>query len=254
LEHYKKIILTTDQDLIKDGIQAIDNEFLEWFVNNPSCDQVEVKEKQHFEADKSKRINPLNGVYYSYKIIIPQEEPIQLTVGKEFYESADKNITVYKQDIIQLIEDRILSEYKKHSTSLPNEWAKIAAYKIYKSISDKMEEPKQETIEKAAKNYTKNEIGLGFYPDIEIAFEKGVKWQAEQDREEIGLLQIELNHTKTLLQSCEKALEERDNQDERMYSDEEVMNALHSVELKYNKDFTKIYEGMKEWFKQFKKK
>ena len=38
-----------------------------------------------------------------------------------------------------------------------------------------------------------------------------------------------------------------------MYSEEEVMNALHSVELKYNRDFTKIYEGMKEWFKQFKK-
>ncbi len=41
-----------------------------------------------------------------------------------------------KQDIIQLIEDRILSEYKKHSASLPDEWAKIAAHKIYKSISD----------------------------------------------------------------------------------------------------------------------
>ena len=27
----KKIILTTDQDLINDGIQAIDDEFLEWF-------------------------------------------------------------------------------------------------------------------------------------------------------------------------------------------------------------------------------
>jgi hypothetical protein len=38
----KKIILTTDQDLIKDGVQAIDNEFLEWFVKNPSCDEVEV--------------------------------------------------------------------------------------------------------------------------------------------------------------------------------------------------------------------
>jgi hypothetical protein len=70
----KKIILTTDQDLIKDGVQAIDDEFLEWFVNNPSCERVEVKEKQHFEADKSKRINPLNGVYYSYKIIIPNLE------------------------------------------------------------------------------------------------------------------------------------------------------------------------------------
>ena len=33
---YKKIILTTDQDLIKDGVQAIDDEFLEWFVKNPN--------------------------------------------------------------------------------------------------------------------------------------------------------------------------------------------------------------------------
>jgi hypothetical protein len=39
---FKKIILTTDQDLIKDGVQAIDNEFLEWFVKNPSCEEVEV--------------------------------------------------------------------------------------------------------------------------------------------------------------------------------------------------------------------
>ena len=37
-----KIILTTDQDLIKDGVQAIDDEFLEWFVKNPSCEEVEV--------------------------------------------------------------------------------------------------------------------------------------------------------------------------------------------------------------------
>ena len=38
---YYKIILTTDQDLIKDGVQAIDDEFLEWFVANPSCEQVD---------------------------------------------------------------------------------------------------------------------------------------------------------------------------------------------------------------------
>ena len=43
-------------------------------------------------------------------------------------------------------------------------------------------------------------------------------------------------------------------QKKRMYSEENVMNALHSVELKYNRDFSKIYEGMKEWFEQFKKK
>jgi len=43
-------------------------------------------------------------------------------------------------------------------------------------------------------------------------------------------------------------------QQERSYSEEEVINALHSVELKDNKDYSKIYNGMKEWFKQFKKK
>lgn len=32
----KKIILTTDQDLIKDGVQAIEDEFLEWFIKNPT--------------------------------------------------------------------------------------------------------------------------------------------------------------------------------------------------------------------------
>ena len=60
----QKIILTTDQDLIKDGVQAIDDEFLEWFVKNTSCEEVE--------------INPLlsnNGrALFGYKIIIPKEE------------------------------------------------------------------------------------------------------------------------------------------------------------------------------------
>jgi hypothetical protein len=97
LTNWKKIILTTDHDLIADGVQAIDDEFLEWFVKNPSCEFVEVKEKQHFEADKSKRINPLNGVYYSYKIIIPQEEPKQETLeeaakkyAEKWYKSSDE--------------------------------------------------------------------------------------------------------------------------------------------------------------------
>jgi|LakMenE01Jun11ns_1017448.scaffolds.fasta_scaffold9773464_3 hypothetical protein len=41
-EWHKKIILTTDVDLIADGVQAIDDDFLEWFVKNPSCESVEV--------------------------------------------------------------------------------------------------------------------------------------------------------------------------------------------------------------------
>jgi hypothetical protein len=41
---------------------------------------------------------------------------------------------------------------------------------------------------------------------------------------------------------------------EKKYTEEDIINALHSVELKDNKDYSKIYNGMKEWFEQFKKK
>jgi hypothetical protein len=40
--YFKKIILTTDPELIKDGVQAIDDEFLEWFIKNPNCEEIEV--------------------------------------------------------------------------------------------------------------------------------------------------------------------------------------------------------------------
>lgn len=40
---YKKIILTDDKNLIKEGVQSIDDEFLEWFIKNPSCNNVEVE-------------------------------------------------------------------------------------------------------------------------------------------------------------------------------------------------------------------
>lgn len=43
-DNWNEVILTTDQDLIKDGVQAIDDEFLDWFVKNPNCEFVEVYE------------------------------------------------------------------------------------------------------------------------------------------------------------------------------------------------------------------
>ena len=39
----EKIILTTDQELIKDGVWGIEDGFLEWFVKNPTCEYVELK-------------------------------------------------------------------------------------------------------------------------------------------------------------------------------------------------------------------
>jgi hypothetical protein len=40
---WRKIILTTDQALIKDGVWGIEDGFLEWFVKNPTCEYVELK-------------------------------------------------------------------------------------------------------------------------------------------------------------------------------------------------------------------
>jgi hypothetical protein len=70
---WKKIIITTDQALIKDGVQAIDDEFLEWFVKNPSCEKVEIQDFPMTEKYNSKG-EYIHRSYWIYKIIIPKEE------------------------------------------------------------------------------------------------------------------------------------------------------------------------------------
>ena len=67
-QKWKKIILTTDPRLIKDGVQAIPDVFLEWFVKNPSCEEVET----HSLGVK----NQLTGEsgHYKYEITIPKEK------------------------------------------------------------------------------------------------------------------------------------------------------------------------------------
>ena len=73
------IILTTDQDLIKDGVQAIDDEFLEWFVKNPSCEEVII---EHI-PNNSWGFDLEEPMSLGYKIIIPQEEPEILDEAKQ---------------------------------------------------------------------------------------------------------------------------------------------------------------------------
>ena len=70
----KKIILTTDSDLIAEGVQAIDDEFLEWFVKNPSCEYVNIKPFCKKLTCKNKECN-VCCQELNYKIIIPKEEP-----------------------------------------------------------------------------------------------------------------------------------------------------------------------------------
>jgi hypothetical protein len=101
-DNCKKIILTTDQDLIKDGVQAIDDEFLEWFVKNPSCEEVEVL-TDAYTMQEIFELKLQNGVF-KYKIITPQEEPKQETLKEVaeneasiFYEKGTIEWNKYRQ-------------------------------------------------------------------------------------------------------------------------------------------------------------
>jgi hypothetical protein len=70
----KKIILTTDPDLIKDGVQAITDEFLEWFVKNPSCEYVDINRDWGYP-----------------KIIIPKEEFNMVDELKEYFKNTPED-------------------------------------------------------------------------------------------------------------------------------------------------------------------
>ena len=92
-KYYAKIILTTDQDLIKDGVQAIDDDFLEWFVKNPSCEEVETKLIEEIPSGFTFGMfgNDEPPTELVYKIIIPKEEPKQETL-EETYNKIYKSI------------------------------------------------------------------------------------------------------------------------------------------------------------------
>jgi len=71
---FKKIILTTNPELIKNGVQEVSNEFLEWFIKNPSCEFVEVERVK----------DPTDRAWYNtaacrriYTPIIPTQEQKQ---------------------------------------------------------------------------------------------------------------------------------------------------------------------------------
>jgi hypothetical protein len=98
-DEFPKIILTTDQDLIADGVQSIDDEFLEWFIKNPSCERVEVDESNLLNTSRT-----YLGVD-KYKIIIPQEElKKELIVPNGYYDQDCKDFEQASLDDFKEIE------------------------------------------------------------------------------------------------------------------------------------------------------
>jgi hypothetical protein len=74
----KKIILTTDFTLAPD-VHKIPDEFLEWFIKNPSCKSVKIDLVPVNKFNSEITVGGYGFDKFIYKIIIPQEEPKQLT-------------------------------------------------------------------------------------------------------------------------------------------------------------------------------
>jgi hypothetical protein len=89
---WKKIILTTDQDLIKDGVQAIDDEFLEWFVRNLGCEEVKIEINLPFEIPSKDE----------YEIIIPKKELLEEFIKKSYLSRLEDCLNVDFEDGVKL--------------------------------------------------------------------------------------------------------------------------------------------------------
>jgi hypothetical protein len=210
------IVLTTDQDLISDGVQSIDDEFLEWFVNNTSCEEVEV------DRDEREVGNHLGGVvtqYGDYKIIIPKEEP-KCNCGGHPYDNSLCKIHggIPKEEQCRNPLD-CGKTYNKELTTQTITCNKCGKTNTFPFGGDHYcPSLKQETLEEAAFHYSKNKINKN---TSLLDFTKGAKWQAK-----------------------------------RMYSEEEVEIILKSYKEFIVKELKGLssFKDKNHWFEQFKKK
>jgi hypothetical protein len=234
--YVKKTILTTDTELIKDGVQPIPENFLVWFVNNPSCEYVQVE--INYKKFKKGNITLSN----CYELIIPKEIKCydkfnqRLSEGDYVDVQKDGPHQIYKKEDGQLYfkpygqEDKVSSYFSNDMVKCDSEgnWITNDRYEelpkteidwsgFPKSTQEKVGyvESKQETLEEAFERIKEIKTNLDFG-----SFYLGTKWQQ--------------------------------NQDKNLYSEEEVIDLLQEMN-----DWPTTFEGrieIKEWFQPFKKK
>jgi hypothetical protein len=185
-EECKKIIITTDPDLIKDGVQAIDDEFLEWFVKNPSCERVEVV------------LDDLCFISYNYeknyKIIIPKEEPKQTDEKGSpitYWGGLEESKQGLEKEMFELEQELdIPSNLRWHNSK-----------------------PKQETLEEAIKKEYKFRIGShSFTNPVDIGGQEEIIYSKENMKTQESRLQeikVELDNSNSRLYNLSNELYEQ---------------------------------------------
>jgi len=159
---WKKIILTTDPDLIEDGVQAIDDTFLEWFVKNPSCEEVS------FIIRSAWLDNGL--IIDSYQITIQKEEP--------------------RQEMPWLPKETFDKYHKLKQEKLEEVAKKLKGKELFKKSNDRAREllseikllPIVETLEEYIERETKSIIEPSLRASAITFLRYGAKWQKEREK------------------------------------------------------------------------
>ena len=213
----RKVIMTTDLELVKDGVQVISDEFLEWFVNKPSCEYVEVNRKKVILGE----VAGTTYTDYEYKLVIPEDLGYTTKMGIEVSDEMVRASMIPKEyfGMKETLEEKEFCHY----SGLPSPTA--------------YEGPK-ETIEEATEAYAdihmeKFDIVSSdrlpyFHNDrhkIEDSFEAGAEWQKKQS-------------------------------EKTMYSEQEVDELIYNIIGEYGKHYGIMIDGGKlnELREQFKKK
>ena len=189
-EDFKKVILTTDKDLISDGVQAIDDEFLEWFVKNPSCEEIEINKQMLCDYCGQEHCDNLRCRGYEdkayYEIIIPSEEP--------------------KERLKKIL-----------GTKHPKQDLPGTDGQIFKITVNKDWFPKQETLEEAAEKESegrypvlthinpKDSPYIGSKETFKHGVRFGAKWQQERSYSEEEVIQLVSDWTYYRMSECSKS-------------------------------------------------
>jgi hypothetical protein len=238
-KYFKKIILTTDSELIKEGVQAIDDEFLEWFFKNRNYESVEIK-TQHIDEFGNYIDDSFHSETdsYLYKIIIPKEEPEQDYSGVHFrhcYQGEYEDGCKYGEDNCPAKPKEEPKQDKLKELYLKNNPEKAVV--IEQRVSDFMNQlkPKQETLEEVAERFFNKRAK-------EEGFENWTQIIVQQEWEFIESFPVEFAKW----------------QQGRRYSDEEMYSALQKLRLVFKSGVKKWQEDFEfdldKWFEQFKKK
>ncbi len=144
--YISKILLTTDLELVKDGIQEVPESFLNWFLENPSCEHVELKQEKLHPGEFMDDSYPKD--FLNYQIVFQNGESL-IDAANEYarydntksYEfSSDTLIDAFTEGA-NWMQERMYSE--EDVDKLISLLKTTTEYEVLQSFRDKVEQFKK---------------------------------------------------------------------------------------------------------------